>query len=141
MCSYCGCRETPEIGLLMDQHEQIVNDVGALLRAHRSGAGTAQAFVVLSEHLAAHLAREETGLFAELRTDPEFATHIARLCDEHDDIEVLLSRVRDGEGDAVAALVDLLYRHIDKEDNGLFPAVAVAVDGSTWDAVAAHVSA
>lgn len=148
MCSYCGCRETPEIGVLMTQHEGLVNDAGELLRrlaagnssGNSSGNGAAAALEQLAASLAAHVQREEGGLFAELRADPEFAATVAGLCDEHDEIDELVSRVRDGESAAAAPLVDLLRRHIDEEDNGLFPAVAVAVDGERWAAVAARVA-
>ncbi len=139
MCSYCGCRDTPEIGVLMTQHEGLVNDAGELLRRIDSGTDAARAIEHLAVDLAAHVQREEGGLFAELRTDPEFAATVAGLCDEHDEIDELVRRVRDGEKTVAERLVDLLRRHIDREDNGLFPAVAVAVGGERWAAVAARV--
>lgn len=140
MCSYCGCRETPEIGVLMTQHEGLVNDAGTLLRHIESGTGVAAALEQLAAALAAHVQREEGGLFTELRGDPEFASTVAGLCDEHDEIDELVRRVGDGDLGAAGPLVDLLRRHIDEEDNGLFPAVAVAVGGERWAAVAARVS-
>lgn len=138
MCSYCGCRELPEIGVLMTEHEQIINAAGSLAREVAAGRGEAAwrpRLRELVEVLAAHVGREESGLFAELRDDPEFGPQVAGLCDEHDDIDALAAAVDEGDLSAVGRLVDLLYRHIDKEDNGLFPAVAVAVDGEVWDAV------
>lgn len=140
MCSYCGCRETPEIGVLMTQHEGLVNDSGELLRRIHGGADVAAALEQLAAALATHVLREEGGLFTELRDDPEFAETVAGLCDEHDRIDELVQRVRDGETAAAEPLVDLLRRHMDEEDNGLFPAVAVAVGGERWAAVAARVA-
>lgn len=144
MCSYCGCRAIPEIGVLMTEHETIVNAAGEVARAVASDAGPAVRELRLArlrEVLAAHVDREEGGLFAELRHDPEFGPQVAALCDEHDDIDALADDVGRGELAALGRLVELLYRHIDKEDNGLFPAVAVAVDGDTWAAVEARVTA
>lgn len=140
MCSYCGCRETPEIGVLMTQHEGLVNDSGELLRHIAAGTDVPAALDRLAAALTAHVLREEGGLFTELRDDPEFAPTVAGLCDEHDQIDELVQRVRDGETAAAGPLVDLLRRHMDEEDNGLFPAVAVAIGGERWAAVAARVA-
>lgn len=144
MCSYCGCREIPEIGALMTEHEAIVNAAGDVARAVASDAGPAvraRLLATLRAVLAAHVDREEGGLFAELRHDPEFGSQVAGLCDEHDEIDALADEFGRGELEALGRLIELLYRHIDKEDNGLFPAVAVAVDAETWAAVEARVTA
>jgi hemerythrin-like domain-containing protein len=144
MCSYCGCRALPEIGVLMGEHEQIINAAGALARAVAAGSGPTAWRPRLHElvrALESHVEREEGGLFAELRGDPEFGLQVAGLCDEHDDLDALTAAVDKGDLAAVGRLVDLLYRHIGKEDNGLFPAVAVAVDADTWAAVEARVAA
>lgn len=42
-----------------------------------------------------------------------------------------------GDGRA-EALENLLRRHIDKEENGIFPAAAVALDGAAWDRIEAR---
>ncbi len=144
MCSYCGCRATPEIDALMTQHEGIVNAAGELARSVSAGADgpvVAQRLDAVAEILAAHVLREETGLFAGVRDTAEFGPHVAHLCDEHDEIDALVAAVRDGDQAAVEPLVDLLRDHIDREDNGLFPAVAIALDGAAWAGVAQRVAA
>lgn len=40
-----------------------------------------------------------------------------------------------GNLQATNEFVGLLRRHIDKEDNGLFPAAAIALDGEEWEQV------
>ena len=35
--------------------------------------------------------------------------------------------------DALHRFYDLLREHINKEENGLFPAAAIALDGAAWD--------
>jgi hypothetical protein len=68
-----------------------------------------------------------------MAADPEFSEHIARLSDEHREIEVQLALLGTGDVAAVHRLNDLLRDHIDKEENGLFPAAAIALDGAAWD--------
>ena len=41
----------------------------------------------------------------------------------------------DGDLTRMVALETLLRRHIDKEENGLFPAAAIALDGPAWERV------
>lgn len=141
MCSYCGCRATTVIGRLSDQHDAIVDAVGAMRRTAASGDGaqTRVRVAVLAELLERHTADEERGLFAELRTDPEFATHVDALCREHEEIAALLAAVAGGDLDRVEPLERLLRRHIDREDNGLFPAAVIALDGPAWERVVAAV--
>lgn len=40
-----------------------------------------------------------------------------------------------GNLQATSKFVGLLRRHIDKEDNGLFPAAAIALDWEEWEQV------
>lgn len=135
MCQYCGCRAITVIGELSAEHEAIVNAAGALQRAAARGdVPSARAAVsALGGLLAPHTAREELGLFAELRRVEEFTTHVDSLCDEHDDLEALLDPVAAGDLARVPALVHLLRRHIDHEENGLFPAAAIGLDGPAWE--------
>lgn len=68
-----------------------------------------------------HTPIEERSLFAKLRADPEFAPHVENLCEEHQEINHRLMRVVDGDLAGAGGLERLLGRHIDKEENGLFP--------------------
>jgi len=140
MCSYCGCRSLTVIGRYSDEHAEIINATGALRRATSSGDldATRSAAAALAHLLDPHTASEERALFAELRLDPEFTDHVDALCAEHLDIATRLAAVSDGALDAMASLETLLRRHIDKEENGLFPAAAIALDGPAWERVVAR---
>lgn len=125
------------IGRLSAEHVAIINGTGALRRAALAGDGdaTATAADELTSLLGSHTDDEERGLFAELRLHPEFTHHVDVLCEEHREIDAHLARVRKGDLAGVAALETLLRRHIDKEENGLFPAAAVALDGEAFDRI------
>jgi hemerythrin-like domain-containing protein len=43
----------------------------------------------------------------------------------------------DGDLAGVADFVVRLRRHIDREENGLFPAAVIALDGAAWDRLSA----
>lgn len=137
MCSYCGCRAITMIGRLSTEHVAIINATGALRRValDGDGAGAATAVEVLAALLDPHTRGEEQGLFAELRLDEDFADHVDALCAEHREIDARLARVADGDHAEVQELENLLRRHIDKEENGIFPAAAVALDGAAWDRI------
>lgn len=142
MCTYCGCRATTVIARYSAEHDDIVNALGVLRRASAAGSqddvrAAAQALAGLIDP---HTASEERSLFAELRLDPEFTEHIDLLCAEHRDIDALLARVADGELAAFELLETMLRRHIDKEENGLFPASVIALDGDAWDRVTRRAS-
>ena len=142
MCSYCGCRAITVIGELTAEHEAIINATGMLSRAVAAGdaAAALTAAGTVSALLAPHTIREEVGLFAELRRDPEFTAPVDALCTEHRELDALLARVSGGELGAAVALETLMRRHIDREENGIFPAAAIAVDGQTWDLIDARVA-
>jgi hypothetical protein len=135
MCTYCGCRAITVIARLTAEHEAIVNATGVLVRAAADAdtASAQQTGRVLGALLHPHTVGEETGLFTALRADPEFTEHVESLCAEHREIDALLDRVVDGDLGAVTGLEHLLRRHIDREENGVFPAAAIALDGDTWD--------
>jgi len=137
MCTYCGCRAITVIGRLSTEHVAIINATGTLRRVAQAGDGdaTARAIAELAALLDPHTTGEERGLFAELRDDPEFADHVDALCAEHREIDAHLARAAGGDQAEVEALENLLRRHIDKEENGIFPAAAVALDGSAWDRI------
>lgn len=137
MCSYCGCRAITMIGRLSTEHVAIINATGALRRValDGDGAGAAAAVEELAALLDPHTRGEEQGLFAELRLDEDFAGHVDALCAEHREIDARLAKVANGDHAEVQELENLLRRHIDKEENGIFPAAAVALDGAAWDRI------
>jgi hemerythrin-like domain-containing protein len=127
------------IGRLSTEHVAIINATGALRRAAHDRDGDATTTSTAVDELAAlldpHTTGEERGLFTELRLDPEFAAHVDALCAEHREIDARLARVASGDHSDVDGLENLLRRHIDKEENGIFPAAAVALDGAAWDRI------
>ena len=82
-----------------------------------------------------HVVAEEAGLFTVMARDELFTDHIARLCAEHHELDDLLARVADGEVALYPRFEDALREHIDREDNGLFPAAAIHLGGPEWDEV------
>ena len=142
MCSYCGCRSITVIGRLSEEHEHIVNHLGELRRACTTAeqGAVAQALDAFVAHLDPHTQSEERGLFHVLRRSPGFTDHVDMLHEEHVGIDALVAEVRAGDLAVIDELVDALYDHIDKEENGLFPAAAIELDGPGWDEVEALTS-
>ncbi|MCC6498547.1 MAG: hemerythrin domain-containing protein [Propionibacteriaceae bacterium] len=137
MCSYCGCESIEVIGRFMAEHVEIINATGALRSAVRSADPEAvrSASLAVSALLRPHTAAEEGGLFRVLGRDEGFTEHIAGLCGEHQTLDSHLAAVRPGDELAMARFEDALRDHIDKEDNGLFPAAAIALNGEQWTEV------
>ncbi|HET6966691.1 MAG TPA: hemerythrin domain-containing protein [Ornithinibacter sp.] len=139
MCGYCGCESIDVIGRFMREHVAVINATGDLRRACATTdlAAVHGAVAALGALLDPHTAAEEVGLFAVLAEDPEFADHVRRLCAEHVVLGELLGRVDRGEHDLFPLLERALREHIDREENGLFPAAAVAFAGPEWGRVTA----
>ena len=135
MCSYCGCADLEVIGRFMAEHEHIVNHLGELRRSIDDEPGRRAAVEALAAHLDPHVAAEEAGLFTVMARDELFTNHITGLCDEHHELDDLLARIGGGEVDLFPRFEQLLREHIDREDNGLFPAAAIHLGGPEWDEV------
>lgn len=140
MCSYCGCRSITVIGRFSEEHDEIVDAAGELRRAaERADLEELRARVHDLGHLLhSHTASEEHGLFGELRQDPEFTEHVDRLCSEHADLDARLEAIGGGDVSGVGEFIRRLRDHIDREENGLFPAAAIAIDGPGWERVSAR---
>lgn len=134
MCGYCGCDSIEVIGRFMAEHVEIINATGTLRAAVNAGepAGLAAARAEVAGLLWPHTVAEETGLFSVMGRDEVYADHIATLCGEHETLETLLGELTPGDSAAMARFETALRNHIDKEDNGLFPAAAIALDGADW---------
>ncbi len=134
MCSYCGCDSIEVIGRFMAEHVDIINATGDLRRAVVAGdpddveARRGQVAALLWPHTVA----EEGGLFRVMAREDEFASHIAVLCAEHKTLDAHLTEVVPGDLAAMSRFEDELREHIHKEDNGLFPAAAIALSGDDW---------
>lgn len=139
MCSYCGCQALPVIRLLTMQHEEIINKLGEVRRAFEIGAAMeCQVHAKQLAHLlATHNKLEEDGLFDALTSDEEFGESLEKLRLEHDQIDELVARIISGEIVLTAKLEILLRNNISNEENGLFPASAVTLEGSVWDKIEA----
>lgn len=137
MCEYCGCRDIALIGRLSEEHYEAVNALGELRRAIESGDAdrVAGAVVHMADELFPHNDTEEAGLFAELVKDDYFAPTVNGLIDEHRLLREQVGRIEAGRWDTIQEFEITLRHHIDKEENGLFPATAVAVDGPTWERI------
>ena len=143
MCSYCGCESISTIGRFMAEHTAIINAAGALRRVCSVGdqAAVQDAADTLSGLLHPHTVAEEVGLFTVLRRDEQFTEHVDQLCGEHATLDEQLAAIRAGDLAAYPAFEHLLRHHIDREDNGLFPAAAIALDGPDWTEVDASTPA
>lgn len=137
MCSYCGCDSIDLIGRFMAEHVEIINSCGRLRSAVQHGDGTAvraQAHE-LAELLGPHTASEEVGLFSVMGRREEFGAHISTLCGEHRSLDELLEAIVQGDHGLMDTFERALRDHIDKEDNGLFPAAASGLDGDEWQRI------
>lgn len=137
MCSYCGCDSIEVIGRFMAEHVEIINATGALRAAVHSAdqAAFEAARAVVATLLWPHTNAEEGGLFRVLARDEGFTDHIATLCGEHQTLDGHLAAITPGDDAAMTRFENALREHIDKEDNGLFPAAAIALDGPQWEEV------
>ncbi|HBO54141.1 hemerythrin domain-containing protein [Janibacter terrae] len=143
MCSYCGCQSIDMIGRFTAEHEELINATGLLRRA--AAAGDTAEVVELVDDLAAmlapHTGAEEAGLFTVLRRDEDFTGYIDALCSEHVGLDGLLARVRAGDLAAADRFYTELRSHIEREEDGLFPASLTTLRGDDWDEVDALTAA
>ena len=137
MCSYCGCRNIPMIAQLNAEHDAIVNSSYALEIAFRDQDVEAArvACKELGELLHPHTRREEYGLFAEMKKDELFTDHVASLCAEHAELDSELEAIEAGDLASIPKMLTLLNNHIDREENGLFPAALAYLDDTQWDTI------
>lgn len=137
MCSYCGCESIDVIGRFMQEHVDIINAAGDLRRATDAGdpQSVHTAATALRGLLDPHTVAEESGLFTVLAEDDEFTDHVHDLCREHVALGQLLDRIETGSHTILPAFEKMLRLHIDREENGLFPAAAIAFAGPEWGRV------
>ncbi|OFS16057.1 MULTISPECIES: hemerythrin domain-containing protein [Kytococcus] len=137
MCTYCGCESIHVIGRFMAEHDRLTDLTGPLHRAADAGdlPAAQEAAERIAELLEPHTHAEELGLFTMLRREEHIADHVDDLCAEHDALDAQLARIRTGDLAGVDAFVRQLRNHMDRENNGLFPAAAIALGGPEWDEV------
>ncbi|AXH96530.1 hemerythrin domain-containing protein [Ornithinimicrobium avium] len=134
MCTYCGCESIEVIGRFMAEHTDIINAAGVLRRACREGdpAQVAAAVQEVETLLHPHTRNEEDGLFTVMRRQEEFVDHIDSLCGEHITLDEQLEAIKQGDHALVDTFIHDLRHHVEREDNGLFPASAIALEGPDW---------
>ncbi len=144
MCQYCGCQEIETIGLLMAEHVEIQNHCGQTKRCVERGDvdGAIAQVRGLERVMQVHNEVEERALYLAMTRLPEYEELAGVLYDEHDELDEIiaatLALADDGRADEidwrhVLRGFDVLYEHIIHEDNGLFPAAAVALDPGDWE--------
>ncbi|QLQ15791.1 MAG: hemerythrin domain-containing protein [Micropruina sp.] len=137
MCEYCGCRDIALIGRLSEEHYGAVNALGGLRRAieAKDADEVARAIRAMTSHLFPHNGCEEAGLFKGL-CQPEYCEYygatVAGLVEQHALMKDQLARIEAGDWAVIGEFEITLRHHIDQEENGLFPATAVTLDGDTW---------
>lgn len=121
----------------MAEHVEIIDSADVLRRACLAGddAAVRAGAAALAGLLTPHATAEEAGIFAVLAEDPEFTEHVHGLCAEHRDLDAALGRIAAGDHAAFPRFEHALRRHVDKEENGLFPAAAIAFAGPEWERV------
>lgn len=138
MCEYCGCQDVAAIGALTREHDAVVDLIGEVRGAYRSGdlvtmaAGARRIAMLLGPHTRV----EEEGLFPAIRAD--FPEQIAELEAEHRAIEPVLAQASDMPlaadfPDRLLAALDVLRRHILKEQDGVFPAALAGLCLEQWE--------
>ena len=144
MCSYCGCRAIGPIADLTREHEVITNEMGEVRRAFDRGDLDAAAdhLTTLLPVLALHDTVEELAIYPSMETVPMQADKVGVLFDEHDEVDRVLDTaivsLRE-TGPATVAWTEVLHvfallrEHIDHEENGLFPAAAIAFETGDWE--------
>jgi hemerythrin-like domain-containing protein len=140
VCEYCGCQEVDVIAQLTAEHDRLRSLGRDLAEAADRGdlAGARPIAHEMRHVLAPHTRVEEAGLFPELAA--EFGDQLADLEREH---VVIDGALEDLDRDAPVvdwpqrthAALALLFDHILKEQDGVFPAALANLSPDGWDRV------
>lgn len=138
MCEYCGCQSVTAIGELTREHDLVVDLIGEARSAFAADdpSRLAEAARRIAEVLGPHTAVEERALFPAMAQD--FPEQIDDLRAEHREIEAVLAQVEAIPADpgwprTLMSGLDLLRRHILKEQDGVFPAALANLSSEQWD--------
>jgi hemerythrin-like domain-containing protein len=129
---------------LRDEHDALTAEAHAVRRALAEGdaAGAAALLAGMVDHLGRHVRREESGVFAALREQGDFADEVEALEGEHVHLDAAIAALDPAApdfGSRVCALLDELAAHIEREDLGIFPVSVVTLGARGWETVdAAH---
>ncbi len=70
-----------------------------------------------------------------MKKDELFTEHVASLCAEHAELDTELEAIEAGDLASIPKMLTLLNNHIDREENGLFPAALAYLDDTQWDTI------
>lgn len=137
MCEYCGCRQVPSVGELMDEHAALMDEANRVRQALTIGDKklAMQRLNRLAGHLQRHVQREEAGIFTALRDMGEFLDELNELETEHRQFHGVVTALDASSADfdaEVMRLFDDLGGHVEREDLGIFPVSVVTLDESGW---------
>jgi hemerythrin-like domain-containing protein len=141
MCQNCGCLANTVIDELTREHDAVVGlirSVGEQVVAGRLDE-VAAICRAISALLEPHTAVEEEGLFPELFR--EFPGQLEALTREHRQIEQVLEEAASGTPadllwpERLRDCLGSLREHILKEQDGVFPAAIISLDGGQWENV------
>lgn len=129
MCDYCGCRNQPPIGELMDEHDRIMELAWRVTRNVDSSTPAAVATrCELVDLLRMHATKEEQALYPLLIATGDLEA------DERADYErehrELLALVESSTFDQTGS--NTLAAHIEAEELELFPETMYAFDTAEW---------
>ncbi len=143
MCEYCGCQSVPAIGVLVGEHDRMLELIAEARIAHRDGDLAWMAHLVrrIADLLSPHVAVEEQGLFPPMEAD--FPEQMAALRGEHRNLFAVLGAAGDAPSwdcawaAHVLGALDLLQWHILKEQDGIFPEALATLHAADWEALEA----
>lgn len=136
MCDYCDCRSQPEIQALSDDHERILEVIGALRRGvgRESSDDVDRRLDELARLLLPHTSREEVGIFARLRAADVAEGYVARFEDDHREIDRQIIAAR-ADHRSIHTLLDEVVQHILDEETDMYPAARQILAPWDWAAV------
>jgi hemerythrin-like domain-containing protein len=143
VCEYCGCQALTAVAELTAEHDLVVELGRQAREAVRAGDldRAAERSREVARVLGPHTAVEEGALFPALAD--AFPHHIDDLLAEHRLVEAVLAEAADATPTDPAwpgrldGALELLRRHILKEQDGVFPAALAHLGPQEWDAVEA----
>ncbi|MHB1446311.1 MAG: hemerythrin domain-containing protein [Acidimicrobiales bacterium] len=137
MCSYCGCDAEALLAELMAEHEQISLLARQATAALDRGDRTAAVAVCgeIASLFRAHGAKEESGLFAELRGEGLAVDSVVALEREHRELEVGIARLAGDDLAAIRSVLAQLMDHADRESTDLFPMSVMLLSNSAWSRI------
>ena len=138
MCDYCECRTHQQIASLSDDHEVLLEVLGSLDTAVATADGerARELLADLHHRLDAHAAREEHGVFTQLRRVVRDDDYVAMFERDHQHLHQLLDDTAGNDWQRPSAeLVAALREHILREETDLFPAAHQMLEPRDWGAI------